>query len=82
MMRGGVELDDRISQTHMAKLLQQDDWPEWEQTDFKQLDQYKNQFMFGALCKPLKKSAVFNLIWTYLVTLKDGRKKAQMTCDG
>jgi hypothetical protein len=38
--------------------------------------------MFGEPCKPTKTSAVFNLIWTYLIKKEDGRKKARCTCDG
>jgi hypothetical protein len=45
-------------------LLKQDAWKDWEESEHLQLDQYKKQFMFGEPCKPTKKSAVFNLIWT------------------
>jgi hypothetical protein len=63
-------------------LLKQDDWDEWKQSEHLQLDQYEKQFMFGEPVKPTKKSAVFNLIWTYLIKKDDGRKKARCTCDG
>jgi hypothetical protein len=62
-------------------LLQQDDWDDWRQSEHLQLDQYKKQLMFGDPVKPTKKSAVFNLIWTYLIKKEDGRKKARCTCD-
>jgi hypothetical protein len=67
--------------TH-RKLLEQDDWKDWESSEHLQLDQYEQQFMFGTPCKPTKKSAVYNLIWTYLIKKEDGRKKARCTCDG
>jgi hypothetical protein len=60
-------------------LLQQDDW---KQSEFTQLDQYATQHMFGNPCPVTKKSAVFNLIWMYVVKELDGRKKARCTCDG
>ena len=63
-------------------LLQQEDWPEWNESEFLQLDQYAKQHMFGEPCKVTKTSAVFNLIWTYVIKELDGRKKARCTCDG
>jgi hypothetical protein len=63
-------------------LLQQDDWEDWKQSEFTQLDQYATQHMFGEPCPMTKKFAVFNLIWTYVIKELDGRKKARCTCDG
>ena len=63
-------------------LLQQEDWEDWKESEFTQLDQYSKQHMFGEPCPVTKKSAVFNLIWTYVVKELDGRKKARCTCDG
>jgi hypothetical protein len=63
-------------------LLQQDDWEDWKQSEFTQLDQYVTQHMFGEPCPMTKKFAVFNLIWTYVIKELDGRKKARCTCDG
>lgn len=63
-------------------LLQQEDWDDWKESEFTQLDQYAKQHMFGDPCPVTKKSAVFNLIWTYVVKELDGRKKACCTCDG
>jgi hypothetical protein len=63
-------------------LMTQDDWSDWEQSEWKQLDQYEKQFMFGTPCPMQKRDAVFNLIWSYAVKVEDGRKKARCTCDG
>ena len=63
-------------------LRQQDDWDEWNSSEFTQLDQYATQNMFGEPCPVTKTSAVFNLIWTYVIKELDGRKKARCTCDG
>lgn len=63
-------------------LLTQDDRIDWEKLEHLQLDQYKKQFMFSTPCKPTKKSAVFNLIWTYLIKKGMGVEKAWCTCDG
>jgi hypothetical protein len=63
-------------------LLRQDDWEEWKQSEYTQLDQYATQHMFGEPCPMTKQSAVFNLIWTYVIKELDGRRKARCTCDG
>ena len=64
------------------QLLKQDDWLDWRASEFKQLDQYESQFMFGEPCPPKKTDACFYMIWTYSIKTDDGRKKARMTCDG
>jgi hypothetical protein len=80
---GGVlNLTTKSNKLTHQKLLDQDDWKDWKSSEHLQLDQYEKQFMFGTPCKPTKKSAVFNLIWTYLIKKEDGRKKARYTCDG
>ena len=63
-------------------LLKQDDWNEWQQSEFLQLDQYELQGMFGTPVLVKDGNAVFNLVWTYAVKEVDGRKKARCTCDG
>ena len=63
------------------KLLQQDNWGDWQSSEHKQLDMYESQYLFGTPCKPTKKEAIFNLIWTYVLKL-DGTKKSRCTCDG
>jgi hypothetical protein len=63
-------------------LRQQDDWEDWKDSEYTQLDQYATQNMFGDPCPVSKKSAIFNLIWTYVIKELDGRKKARCTCDG
>ena len=60
---GGVlNLTTESHKLTWSKLLNQEDWKDWEQSKHLQLDQYEKQFMFGEPCKPTKKSAVFNLI--------------------
>ena len=57
------------------------DWGDWNQSEYKQLDNYHEQGMFsepvplppGANCLPL--------IWTYLIKL-DGTKKSRCVCNG
>ena len=65
-----------------TKLLQQDDWKDWEASEFLQLDQYKRQKMFGEP-GPISSNSVniLPMIWVYLVKT-DGRKKARCVANG
>ena len=65
-----------------GKLVREDDWDIWQQSEFTQLDQYDAQGMFGAPAPVTNKGAVFNLVWSYVVKELDKRKKARCTCDG
>ena len=64
------------------QLLQQDDWEDWRKAEHIQLDCYETQYMFGTPCPPTKRSAIFNLIWSYAIKVEDNRRKARCTCDG
>ncbi|KAL7551376.1 hypothetical protein ACHAWF_014575 [Thalassiosira exigua] len=65
-----------------SKLLRQEDWSQWQESEYKQLDQYMTQEMFGDPVPVDSDAAVFNLVWTYVVKELDKRKKARCTCDG
>jgi hypothetical protein len=65
-----------------GKLLKQDDWSNWQDSEFLQLDQYDAQGMFGDPVTVEKDDAVFYLVWTYGVKALDGRKKARCVCNG
>ena len=61
-------------------LLQQDDWPNWKASEFKQLDQYETQQTFGPPQTLPPGANILNLLWTYLI--KDCRtKKACCICN-
>jgi hypothetical protein len=70
----------RVRHLTRGKLLKQEDWSDWEASEFLQLDQYNAQGMFGDPVKVLKDDAVFFLVWTYGVKTLDGRKKAGALC--
>ena len=64
------------------KLLQQrPDWKEWEESEFKQLDQYHDQETFGEPEPQPRGANLLSLLWCYLVK-DDGRKKARCVCNG
>ena len=59
-----------------GKLLHQEDWGEWQTSEFPQLDQYDSQGMFGTPVAVESNEAVFNLVWSYGIKAVDARKKA------
>jgi hypothetical protein len=65
-----------------GKLLWQDDWRDWQASEFLQLNQYDAQSMFGLPVAVESNEAVFNLVWLYGIKAFDGCKKARCTCDG
>ena len=42
-----ININTRVMKLTRSKLFKQDDWNEWEQSEFLQLDQYEKQYMFG-----------------------------------
>ena len=72
----------RVMRLTRGKLLKQDDWSDWQASEFLQLDQYDEQGMFGDPVKVDRDDAVFYLVWTYGIKTLDGRKKARCVCDG
>ena len=65
-----------------GKLLKQQDWDEWQASEYLQLDQYDTQGTFGIPVPILDDMSVFHLVWTYAIKALDSRKKARWTCDG
>lgn len=62
-------------------LLQQSDWPDWQKSEWKQLNQYEAQKTFGEPCALPKGANLLPLLWTYII--KDcGTKKARCVCNG
>jgi hypothetical protein len=69
-------------ETYTRKITRQDDWSEWQTSEFLQLDQFDSQDMFGSPEAVESNEAVFNLVWSYGINALDARKKARCTCDG
>jgi hypothetical protein len=63
-------------------ILQQQDWSDWQNVEYLQLNQYEDQWMFGQPVAVNEDDAIFHLVWTYSVKAVDGRKKACCICDG
>ena len=65
MVASGGVYNYAFSKLTRGKLLKQEDWHEWQQSEFLQLDQYQKQFMFGTPTMVQDRSQVFHLVWTY-----------------
>jgi hypothetical protein len=65
-----------------GKLLRQDGWDDWQDSEYLQLDQYDSQGMFGDPVAVDDDAAVFHLVWTYAIKALDHRKKARCVYDG
>ena len=72
----------RVMRLMRGRLLKQDDWTDWQDSEYLQLDQYDSQGMFGDPVLVTPDDAVFHLVWTYNVKALDGHKKARCVCDG
>jgi hypothetical protein len=72
----------RVMKLTHRTLLRQDDWCDWQESEFLQLDQYDAQNMFGSPVAVESDEAVFNLVWPYGIKGVHGCKKACCTCDG
>ena len=74
----------KVMKLTRGKLLQQQDWNDWQESEYLQLNQYEDQGMFVQPTAVLKDNAVFHLVWTYKYNIKavDGRKKMRCVCDG
>mmetsp|Transcript_10383 Transcript_10383/g.14952 ORF Transcript_10383/g.14952 Transcript_10383/m.14952 type:complete len:1434 (-) Transcript_10383:2326-6627(-) len=63
------------------QIMQRDDWTEWEDGQFKQLDMYWNQGMFSNPLPLPKNSNALRMLWRF--NLKAcGTKKSRMVCNG
>ena len=63
------------------RLKAQDDWNEWQASEWKQLDAYRDQDMFDQPEPRPRGVNLLNMLWCYLVK-DDGRKKARCVCNG
>ena len=63
------------------KLQNSRQWNTWKLAEWKQLDQYWDQKMFGKPCILPPNANVLNLLWDYRIK-DDGTYKARMVCNG
>ena len=77
-----LNYNTRVMKLTRGKLLSQNDWTDWQDSEYLQLDQYDAQGMFGNPVRSQDGDAIFHLVWTYAIKAVDGRKKARCVCDG
>ncbi len=71
----------RVMRLTCRKLLKQDDWSDWQESEYLQLDQYDAQEIFGNLIAVEQDDTIFFLVWTYSIKALDSRKKAHCVCN-
>ena len=64
-----------------GRLLKQDDWTDWQDSEYLQMNQHDSKGMFGNPVLITPDDAVFHLVWTYNVKALDDRKKARCVCN-
>jgi hypothetical protein len=72
----------KVMKLTRGKLMKQQDWSEWNKSEFLQFNQYDKQLMFCTPVVATDASAIFHLVWTYIIKELDGCKKARCVCDG
>jgi hypothetical protein len=72
----------RVMRLMRGRLLKQDNWTDWQNSEYLQLNQYYDQGCFGTPTGVDQDDSVFHLVWTYNIKAVDGRKKARCVCDG
>jgi hypothetical protein len=72
----------RIMKLTCGKLINRDDWLDWQDSEFLQLNQYNAQGMFGDPVDARDDYAIFHLVGTYVIKALDCCKKAGCVCDG
>jgi len=61
----------RVMKLTRGKLLSPDDWTDWQQSEYLQLDQYDAQEMFGNPARAHEDATIFHLVWTYAIKAVD-----------
>jgi hypothetical protein len=69
------------SQFTRRQLMAQEDFHEWLQAEFKQLDRHEEDGMFGDPCPRPSLAIILRSIWSYVLKW-NGEKKARHCCDG
>ena len=77
---------NKVKQKHnmftLQQLLKRDDWEKWNESIFKQLDQYHAQDTFGEPERLPKGANLLSLCWIYLIKTGCGTYKARCVCNG
>ena len=61
----------RVMKLTRGKLLRQEDWLDWQDSEYLQLDQYDSQGMFDDPVAVDKDDTIFHLVWTYAIKALD-----------
>ncbi len=62
----------KVMKLTCGKLLQQQDWNDWQESEYLQLNQYQDQGIFRQPTAVSEEDAVFHLVWTYNIKAVNG----------
>jgi hypothetical protein len=71
----------RMMKLTCGKLMNQDNWTDWQESKYLLLDRYDTQEMFGNPVSADYNDAIFHLVWMYSIKAVDGQKKACCVCN-
>lgn len=70
-----------VSTSFTLKQKQRTDWPQWKDSKYKMLNQYKEQGMFSDPMPLPSNANALRMLWTYLLKIC-GTRKSRMVCNG
>jgi len=74
--------DSELAQSFTKRqLLKRDDWPDWERSQYKQLDQYWDQGMFSEPLPLPHNANALHMLWRFNLKVCS-TKKSRMVCNG
>jgi hypothetical protein len=73
--------EDTAQSFTLKQLKQRPDWPEWQKSRYKMLDQYKEQGMFSNPMPLPTNANALHMLWTYLLKVC-GTRKGRLICNG
>ena len=77
-----LKAEPELAQSFTKKqLLKRDDWPDWERSQYKQLDQYWEQGMFSSPLPLPHNANALHMLWRFNLKVC-GTKKSRMVCNG
>ena len=77
----GTSEEQALGSFTRRKLKRLPNWPQWQSSEFKQLDSMEKQEMYGPPCLPPADAIVLRQHWNYSLK-SDGTRKARNCCDG
>jgi hypothetical protein len=65
----------KVMKLTCGKLTQQQDWDDWQSSEYLQMNQYKDQGMFGPPIAVTEDNVVTHLVWTTILRLPMDKRR-------